>query len=72
MALAGSKDDCDRSLVITGEKKGNCGGTVVERGEIDRNPGDVVRSRDGNGGIGPFGISAKRGDGVLEGDFITG
>ena len=72
MSMAGrDKDDCDRSWLITGGKKGNCGGTVVERGEIDRNAGDVVGSRDGSGGIGLFGISAKRGDGGLDGDFVT-
>jgi len=46
------KDDLDRSRVSTGGQKGSCGGTVVERGEIDRNAGDVLGSRDGNGGSG--------------------
>jgi len=72
MSMAGrDKDDCDRSRVVTGGKKGNCGETEVKRGDIDCNPGDVVGPRDGNGGIGLCGISAKRGDGGLEGDFVT-
>lgn len=72
MSMAGhDKDDCDRSRLITEGKKGNCGETVVERGEIDRIAGDVVGSRDGNGGIGVFGISEKRGDGGLDGDFVN-